>query len=118
MLSIDNSRRPSLPCERFHNWYHDLNPQSITLVFPSAYMNNPSSMFGHTLLRIDQKGQTEQTWILAYTIETLVNIVSLSPMDSLFKAPSWKVNIGMQVSGTTVVRIAAPDYNAGISAAV
>jgi hypothetical protein len=27
---------------------------------------------------------------------TLANIVSLSPMDSLFKAPSWKINVGME----------------------
>ncbi|MBA2252247.1 MAG: DUF4105 domain-containing protein, partial [Nitrospirales bacterium] len=73
-LSIDEGRLPPLPCERFHNWYHELNPQSITLVFPSAYMNNPSSMFGHTLLRIDQKGQTEQTRILAYTINYAADV--------------------------------------------
>ena len=74
VLSIDDGRLPPLPCERFHNWYHELNPQSITLVFPSAYMNNPSSMFGHTLLRIDQKGQTEQTRILAYTINYAADV--------------------------------------------
>jgi hypothetical protein len=73
-LSIDDGRLSPLPCERFHNWYHELNPQSLTLVFPSAYMNNPSSMFGHTLLRIDQKGQTEQTRILAYTINYAADV--------------------------------------------
>ncbi|MGH7232415.1 MAG: DUF4105 domain-containing protein, partial [Nitrospiraceae bacterium] len=45
-----------------------------TLVFPYAFMNNPSSMFGHTLLRIDQKGQTEQTRILAYTINFAADV--------------------------------------------
>jgi hypothetical protein len=74
MLAIDERRLPPIPCERFHNWYRELNPQSITLVFPSAYMNNPSSMFGHTLLRIDQKGQTEQTRILAYTINYAADV--------------------------------------------
>jgi hypothetical protein len=73
-LSIDERRLPPLPCERFRNWYHEINPQSITLVFPSAYMNNPSSMFGHTLLRVDQKGQTEQTRILAYTINYAADV--------------------------------------------
>lgn len=73
-LSIDDRRLPSLPCERFQNWYREINPQSLTLVFPSAYMNNPSSMFGHTLLRVDQKGQTEQTRILAYTINYAADV--------------------------------------------
>jgi hypothetical protein len=37
-------------------------------------MNNPASMFGHTLLRVDQKGQTEQTRILAYTINYAADV--------------------------------------------
>jgi hypothetical protein len=68
ILSIDDHRLPPVPCERFTAWLDALNPYSVTLVFPSAFMNSPASMFGHTLLRIDQKGQTEQTRILAYTI--------------------------------------------------
>jgi hypothetical protein len=73
-LSIDGSRLPPEPCERFHNWYAEMNPESITLIFPSAYMNNPSSMFGHTLLRVDRKGQTEHTRILAYTINYAADV--------------------------------------------
>ncbi|WP_447977866.1 Lnb N-terminal periplasmic domain-containing protein [Candidatus Nitrospira bockiana] len=73
-LGWDERRLPPIPCERFHNWYAELNPQSITLIFPSAYMNNPSSMFGHTLIRVDQKGQTEQTRILAYTINYAADV--------------------------------------------
>ena len=57
-----------MACERFDRWFADFEAQSITLIFPSAFLNNPASMFGHTLLRVDQKGQTEQTRILAYTI--------------------------------------------------
>jgi hypothetical protein len=67
-LGIDESRLPPEPCERFHAWLKELNPASLTLIFPSAFMNNTSSMFGHLLLRIDQQGQTEQTRLLAYTI--------------------------------------------------
>lgn len=46
----------------------EINPAGVTLVFPSAYVNSPASMFGHTLLRIDAVGQTEATRLLAYTI--------------------------------------------------
>lgn len=56
------------PCERFEHWLNELNPASITMIFPSAYMDNPASMFGHSFLRVDQQGQTAQTRILAYTI--------------------------------------------------
>ena len=67
-LSIDESLLPSYHCEHFSHWYRELNPKGVTLIFPSSYLNNPSSMFAHTLLRIDQVGQTEETQLLAYSI--------------------------------------------------
>jgi len=73
-LSFDDRRLPPQRCERFTAWLATLDPQSVTLIFPAAFMNNPASMFGHTLLRIDQKGQTEQTRILAYTINYAADV--------------------------------------------
>ncbi len=67
-LAFDPARLPDQACDRFTRWYDEFQAESITLIFPSAFLNNPASMFGHTLLRVDQKGQTEQTRILAYTI--------------------------------------------------
>jgi hypothetical protein len=67
-LQFDDSRLPKMVCERFDRWFNDFEAQSITLIFPSAFLNNPASMFGHTFLRVDQRGQTEQTRILAHTI--------------------------------------------------
>ena len=84
-LSFDDQRVPPQPCERFHAWYAELNPQSISLIFPSAFMNNPSSMFGHTLLRVDQKGQTEQTRILAYTINYAADVPADEGLAYAFK---------------------------------
>lgn len=68
-LQFDPNKLQPLACERFERWRTELNPQGISLIFPAAFMNNPASMFGHTFLRIDQVGQTEQTRILAYTID-------------------------------------------------
>ena len=45
---------PSVECTDFTRWFKDIAPASAVLVFPAAYLNSPSSMFGHTLLRIDQ----------------------------------------------------------------
>ncbi len=75
-LRFDGTRLPPMACERFERWLADFEAQSITLIFPSAFMNNPASMFGHTLLRVDQKGQTEQTRILAYTINYAADVPS------------------------------------------
>lgn len=67
-LAFDDRLLPPLRCERFDNWFKEMGAQSLTMIFPSSFMNNPASMFGHTFLRVDQRGQTEQTRILAYTI--------------------------------------------------
>ena len=65
---------PVIPCERFDQWIAELNADSITLIFASAFLGNPASMFGHTFLRIDQEGQTEQTRLLAYTINYAADV--------------------------------------------
>ena len=40
-------------CKEYEQFYHDLRPNGITLLFTDANMNNPSSLFGHTMIRID-----------------------------------------------------------------
>lgn len=73
-LAFDDRRLPPQTCEKFNAWMEGLAPQSITLIFPSAFMNNPASMFGHSLLRVDRVGQTPQTRILAYTINFMAEV--------------------------------------------
>lgn len=46
---------PIVACPMFDEWKTGLNAESITLIFSSSYPNNPSSLFGHTLLRLNQK---------------------------------------------------------------
>lgn len=67
-LAIDTQRLAERPCAGFQAWFKGLNAQQLTLVFPSAYLNNPASMFGHTLLRVDAKDQGENTRLLAYAL--------------------------------------------------
>lgn len=40
-------------CREYRQFLADVAPAGITLLFTDAYMNNPSSLFGHTLIRID-----------------------------------------------------------------
>lgn len=44
------------PCRRFAYWSGLMRAEGVALVFASAYMNNPSSMFGHTFLRVERSG--------------------------------------------------------------
>ncbi|MBC9044989.1 DUF4105 domain-containing protein, partial [Pseudomonas aeruginosa] len=66
-LQLDDLPQPQ--CGEYDNWYRDINPHSAVLVFPAAYLNSPSSMFGHTLLRIDQADVTSNnTALLSYAL--------------------------------------------------
>lgn len=44
---------PFPKCPEWESFYDDIRPAGVTLLFTNAYMNNPASLFGHTLLRID-----------------------------------------------------------------
>lgn len=60
---------PALDCKEFKTWYKDVAPDSTVLIFPAAYLNSPSSMFGHTLLRIDPaSAKANNTTLLSYAI--------------------------------------------------
>ncbi|MHC6227502.1 Lnb N-terminal periplasmic domain-containing protein [Pseudomonas sp. X10] len=60
---------PQPDCQEYNRWYSDVSPHSAVLVFPAAYLNSPSSMFGHTLLRIDQaEAKRDETSLLSYAI--------------------------------------------------
>ncbi|PHN66103.1 hypothetical protein AO268_20540 [Pseudomonas sp. ICMP 8385] len=60
---------PAVDCAEFKQWFKDVAPHSAVVIFPAAYLNSPSSMFGHTLLRIDQADvQSNKTALLSYAI--------------------------------------------------
>ena len=60
---------PQVDCAEFSKWFKDVAPHSTVMIFPAAYLNSPSSMFGHTLLRIDQADvQDNKTALLSYAI--------------------------------------------------
>lgn len=67
-LSFERARMPQPDCRRYREWREALNAENLTLVFASAYLNNPSSMYGHTLLRVDARDQDERTRLLAYAV--------------------------------------------------
>ncbi|MFQ5542862.1 MAG: DUF4105 domain-containing protein [Nitrospiria bacterium] len=67
-LSFDPQRLQEQSCPRFEGWRKGLIPERITLVFASYYMNNPASMFGHTLLRIDKKREGVDQKLLDYGV--------------------------------------------------
>jgi hypothetical protein len=71
-LGFDPARLPRQPCPLLAVFRQDLGPvHGVSLIFPEAYMNNPASMFGHTLLRLDAAPWDERERardLLAYAI--------------------------------------------------
>jgi hypothetical protein len=61
------------PCARFEWWKGRLGARSLTLVFASAYLNNPASMFGHTFLRLNRKARGAGADLVAYTVNFAAN---------------------------------------------
>ncbi|WP_095125460.1 DUF4105 domain-containing protein [Pseudomonas sp. Irchel s3a12] len=66
---LNLSDLPAPACAEYKKWFKDVSPHSPVMIFPAAYLNSPSSMFGHTLLRIDQADvQADKTSLLSYAI--------------------------------------------------
>ncbi|HTN34016.1 MAG TPA: DUF4105 domain-containing protein [Marinobacter sp.] len=60
---------PPIDCPAYEDWVQTLNTETVTLVFAASYLNSPSSMFGHTFLRLDPPQDDEETnLLLASTI--------------------------------------------------
>lgn len=72
-LQIDPERLPTVRCEEYHAWKTTLQAHSVTLVFPAAYLNGPSSMFGHTLLRINPGDARRDVPLAAYALNYAAN---------------------------------------------
>lgn len=52
-------------CSEYNALVAKMDPQKVTLVFPSAHINSPASMFGHTFLRIDSSMESK---MMSYAI--------------------------------------------------
>ena len=65
-LSFDPQRLDIQNCDRLDRWLGVLDPVGVTLVFASYFMNNPASMFGHTLIRIDSRRTGPDNHLINY----------------------------------------------------
>ncbi len=55
-------------CPEFEDWQNELNAERIVLAFPAAYMNSPSSLFGHTFLRFDPADMRRDSLWLSWAV--------------------------------------------------
>lgn len=66
-LAITTAQLPKVECPEFQKWMTQIKPHKVTLIYATDFMGNPSSMFGHTLLRLDPKDQ-KQLNLISYAV--------------------------------------------------
>ena len=59
-------------CSELEQWRDELNAEYLTLIFPASHINSPSSMYGHTLIRLDKK-DPQSNKLLAYSVNFSAN---------------------------------------------
>ena len=72
-LNIDKNLLPVVHCEEYLEWRQLVQADSVTMIFPAYHLNSPSSMFGHTLLRLDNTDNSKTDW-LSYAVNFGANI--------------------------------------------
>ena len=78
-LHFDSKRLPEQPCLEYKEWRQALAPESVSLIFSSYYMSNPSSTFGHTLLRLNHHHASDER-LLDYGVGYAANPTTYNPL--------------------------------------
>lgn len=74
-LNIDHADLPQVSCPALNEWMGQIKPYKATLIYATDFMGNPSSMFGHTLLRLDPKDQ-KQLNLVSYAVNYAATVTS------------------------------------------
>lgn len=73
-LKISDDELPTTSCPDYEDWRKQIKADRVTLVFPAYHLNSPSSMFGHTLFRLDPKKDEDWSEWLSFAVNFGANI--------------------------------------------
>ncbi len=81
-LHFDRTHLPRVDCRAFREFVTALDPESVTLVFSSYFLNNPASSFGHTFLRVNKRGRygAGHNDLLDYGVDYSANVDTSNPV--------------------------------------
>jgi len=65
---------PAIRCKKLKQWRKTVAASHAALIFPVAYLNSPSSMFGHTLLRLTPADQRKSSPLASYALNYAANV--------------------------------------------
>lgn len=67
------------PCGEWQKFYSSFKAESVSVVFSSYFINNPSSTFGHTFLRFNQPRSLQDTDLTDLSVNFAANPWSQNP---------------------------------------
>lgn len=76
-LNIDLNTLPKVSCPKLEAWWQQIQPHRATLIYATDFMGNPSSMFGHTLLRIDPE-KSQDLSLVSYAVNYAATVAGQS----------------------------------------
>lgn len=74
-LNLSAQQLPEVTCPELDGWIGQIKPYKATLIYATDFMGNPSSMFGHTLLRLDPKDQ-KQLNLVSYAVNYAATVTN------------------------------------------
>ncbi|MBQ0718659.1 MAG: DUF4105 domain-containing protein [Gammaproteobacteria bacterium] len=89
-LDIEPNKLPKVNCDQYLLWRDAINAESVTLIFASHFVNSPSSMYGHTLLRVDPPKEVNSSQWLSYAVNFGANVND----GANFLSYAWKGLVG------------------------
>ncbi|VAW87499.1 putative outermembrane protein [hydrothermal vent metagenome] len=73
-ITINKKTLPNVVCSDYDEWRKVVQARQVTLIFPTYHLNSPSSMFGHTLLRLDRSADENESKWLSFAVNFGANI--------------------------------------------
>jgi len=67
-------------CIPWNKWKKEIAPEAVSIIFSTAYPNNPGSMFGHTFLRFHKKDQVNDLLDYGANFSALVDPSDWGPV--------------------------------------
>lgn len=72
-LALQGPEATDVVCPVFDQWHRTIAAQAVTLVYATAYLNSPASMYGHTFFRVS-RATGEGNPLLDYVINFAADV--------------------------------------------
>ncbi|MCW7505077.1 Lnb N-terminal periplasmic domain-containing protein [Leptospira paudalimensis] len=80
-FGVNFLKRSGIRCDRYEVWKASIHADSVSIVFASYYLMSPASVFGHTMLKFNQKSnEVNGSEILDYAVNVSADTPNLDPI--------------------------------------